>query len=1016
MHWHLVMASTLLTASLSCPVNQYTTPTGACAQCPFPEHLSTGAGACFACAPGTRISGTACIACTAGTFSSSKGSTACQSCPLGTGSIPSSTACVRCDAAAKLANGITSCVACAAACIACTPGRYNDGNTKKCTACAAGKFSAISQAVSPNACTACPVSQTTLPTTTAATACIACTVANLPVPRSANYAASPDPLVCDWKCNAGYTRFNFSETTFSAATYTALGYSTPLSIFHNIRDFCCEPSSVATGMYLCGTALPSCTPACGRTSDGGPSTCPAVANAHFVDQPPVYKFNRCSDWVCDDLFFLHKTTNICTAQPACVVGFTNQRDPVTGIQMQQPSGAFLCVPCSQCVGGSETATTCTKAVDTVCRLCSPTAFSYQGSRCSETIPLGYSPVRIRLTTVPVFQGRPSMYFDGTPLQWDSVDLTQGAFFNSFTPCQPISSTALMFAGGDEACDRTDRNTLCTLPECKTQCRPWNGTDGWFRLKTGACSKCVYDTSCTTLEYTDMTTCGPTTAPRCMPCPIDPLPNALSWVNPGRTPFAGPYACDFICRDGFTKGGNYSCIRCPSLPANSKITGGGCNWVCSLGFVQDRGACIPCVGVPTSCGVGYYLGYTTSQCARCLPCSNLVAGAVFTSSGQPNGPNTCGMQCLAGMFVSPGYGFDIYNNPVACDRCSSPVCVAAVNYFNPCSPLADAECVACDDCGAGTAVFTACTPKANTVCTQCKAPPSNAIWVGSGCNQWTCNTGFLSNTTACVACQPTRDCAASDSFEEDNGCGRCVPCDIYLLLLGQCFNGDGQCGVSYWCNGDLSFPPATPAVTPTPQVPVVTVEVASVPVEPIYASLATLTLNATTSLTTPLLAALTAEIAVDCGCEATVVAITQNNVTTFCLQAGCQANGRRLLGGGGIMVLDITLVSQTLLSHPPPPPVWGGRLVKWQAYQCEAITDPLLIGDRRRLAVHFKRSGVVWETTPSEGATYYLVLAIAIIAVAAAIGVMCGASTKKKHKQVEEKFEERQMLLPVEWGI
>ena len=52
--------------------------------------------------------------------------------------------------------------------------------------------------------------------------------------------------MCAWGCSNGYTRFNYSETAYAAATYTALGYSSTqaLAIFHNRNDFCCEPSTV----------------------------------------------------------------------------------------------------------------------------------------------------------------------------------------------------------------------------------------------------------------------------------------------------------------------------------------------------------------------------------------------------------------------------------------------------------------------------------------------------------------------------------------------------------------------------------------------------------------------------------------------------------------------------------------------------------------------------------------------------------------------------------------------------
>ena len=1050
----------------SCAAGQYNNAAGVCTQCPLPTQYSPGGTVttCSACAPGTVISGTACVACAAGKFSGARASTACTACPSGTASVAGSSACVRCDAAgsAKLANGLTSCPICNTTCTACVAGRYNDGTTKKCSSCAAGKFSIEVKAISSSTCAPCAAGQTTLPTTTGASACISCNATNILNPRSAKYQSAADPLECAWTCNTGYTRFNFSETTYAPATYTALGYSTSqaLAIFHNRNDYCCEPSQVFTGMYMCGPYTPACTPACTRSTDGDAAVCVPVPNAHFVSGG-TNRFNRCTDWLCDDFFFLDQATGVCTAQPTCPADFTYQRDSVSGLYVLQPSGSFTCVPCSRCIDGSEMAAPCTQQNDTVCRICAPTEFSYLAGKCTPTIPNGFGPVRVRLTSTPVYQGRPSTFYDATSVQWNQIDFTQGFFLNTYTPCQPLALQALVFTGGDEACNRLDISpaSLCALPLCKTQCKPWNGVEGWYRLKSGDCSKCIYDTTCSSTQYSDMTTCGPTTAPRCMPCPLIPLPNSLGWLNPGRSPFPGPYPCDIICRDGFAKGSNYSCIPCPLIPSNAKVTG-GCNWTCSLGFVQDRSACIPCVGVPTSCATGYYLGYAaaTSQCARCLQCTNLVANSVYTSSGQPNGPNTCAMRCIANTFVSPGYGFDTYNNPVACDRCSAPTCTAGTNFLRPCSYLADAECVSCSVCPVGARTLTPCTPTTNTTCTPCPAPPSNATWTERECARWTCDHGFTlqPNTSVCLKCKAPSDCIYSDTYEDDSdgaGCGRCVACDRFLLLPGQCFNGDGQCGVSYWCDPGMVVeptppPPYTPeaaaammgstldvqeeALVPTPVVPDVTT---TAPILA-YASMATLTLTDTLP-TTSLIAALESTVSADCGCNASVTAITHDNTTAFCLPATPCIVGRRrrLLATTPTYYIDVTLVSRTQLSHPPSRPTTLPRsptIASWQTYTPQPITDPSLLRDRRRMVVYFKRSGTPWiRPEPVQWAQYYLVLGI--IVVVCTLLLAAGGGTvyyvqvydgrkgaqpmrveERRHRRSDSIVSERDLLLPESW--
>ena len=1005
----------------SCAAGQYNNKASVCTPCPSPELYSLGglATTCSTCPPGTMISGAACTACAAGKFSAFKASTACQACPSGTGSLASASACVRCNPAAKLANGITACPDCAAACTACAAGRYNEGKTKRCIGCSAGKFSTVPQAVSPNTCSPCPAGQTTLPTTTGATACVPCDA--ISAPRSASFITAPDPLVCDWACSSGYTRFNYSEAAYSPTTYTALGYTAAqgVVIYHNRNDFCCEPSTTKVGMYMCGTALPACAPACTRTADGESSHCAAIGNAYFVVLEK-YKFNRCADWVCNEFFFLNKTSGICIAQPVCQAGWTYQRDTVAGACVSQPSGSFTCVPCTQCIDGSETTTPCNRINDTVCSICSSAEYSYQASKCSPTVPFGFSPVRIRLTAIPVFQGRPSMFSDTTPVQWNDVDFVQGFFLNSYTPCQPAALASLMFIGGDETCDRLDLSgAICALPICKTQCRPWNGADGWYRLKTGECSRCVYDPTCSSLQYSDMSVCGPTTAPRCLPCPAIPLPNSLGWINPGRTPFPGPHTCDMICRDGFAKGGNYSCIPCPSMPSNSKITG-GCNWTCSLGFVQDRTACIPCVGVPTACSVGYFIGYAaaTSQCPRCLPCTNLVANAVYTSAGRPNGPNTCGISCVAGTFVSPGYGFDTYGNPVACDRCSSPLCEPGATYIERCSYLADANCIQCSECAAGAQVLTPCTPTANTTCVACDAAalPLYAAWTEPGCMVWECDAGFIRqpNTTTCLKCKVPHDCLPSDSYEDDDGtgCGRCVACDTGLLLPGQCFNGDGQCGVSYVCDEGMLVAQTPPQFTPAPQDAVIAAGEVSQPPPPppipVFASMATLTLLDSAPLTGAFLANIGAQMSADCECEATVTAVTQNNVTTFCSPT-CTGLRRRRLLGQTLLYIDIALVSPTHMTHIPRQPACDGHtVVGWQAYECRSIGDPALLRDRRRLTVYFKRNGALWvvaeEEKPVEWGGVYTTMGAVVgmaILLSAAVGAIYCCRVPLKQREAQE---------------
>ncbi len=424
-------------------------------------------------------------------------------------------------------------------------------------------------------------------------------------------------------------------------------------------------------------------------------------------------------------------------------------------------------------------------------------------------------------------------------------------------------------------------------------------------------------------------------------------------------------------------------------------------------------------MPSGCGVGYYLGYAaaTSQCARCLPCTNLVANAVYTSAGQANGPNTCGVRCMPGTYVSPGYGFDTYNNPVACDRCSAPTCAPGLTYLQPCSYLADAVCAKCSECAAGMRVLAACTPAANTTCVACSMSllPENARWVEQGCLRWECVSGFIRepNTTTCLRCKVPRDCIASNSFEDDGGtgCGRCVQCDLDLLLPGQCFNGDGQCGVSYNCDEGMPTAPAMPQTTPAPTPAQVAEAVfaasraAEAPAA--FASMATLTLDPA-ALTTSLVADIAEQTSSACACNATVAAVTQGNVTTFCTPT-CLTPHRRLLLHQSPLIIDVVLIgtSPGITTLLQPPVISGRTVVGWQTYECMPISD--LDPDRRRLAVHFRRAGVLHtrqEEAQTSWAEVYIMLGIVAVVIAVLVGGGGGAVAVYHYVSVNDAEEER----------
>jgi len=864
--------------------------------------------------------------------------------------------CVNGTSSCKLASG-AACPQCTSACKACVAGTYS-GDGVSCVKCGPGTYSTQPLATSSDTCINCESGNTTRPTDKGLTACATCASLGQPLPIHAGYVdVPPDPLVCSWACGAGYLRVNYSEASFIARAYTVLNYSTAEApqVFHGVNDYCCNPTLTNTpGTFLVG---------CNRTFDGVPAACPAIPNGYyFMPTSSAPKINRCADWACNDGYYSNGTA--CLMQPACAAGYTFQRDAVTGLVVPSSTGAFVCVPCSRCQSGSELLVPCNRTVDTVCIKCGSASFSISGSACLSSPPLGFIGVVMQLTAVPVFQGRPAFYYDGTPIDWSSASTT----INTFTACQPIPSYQT-YSGGDVPCRRTDVQTqLCQYPSCNWQCRPWNGTAGWYMLR-GQCAACAYDATCTSTQYSNLAGCGPTSAALCTPCPASTLPNAIGWINPGRL-LTGPYPCTPVCKSGYKLDANQSsCIFCPNLPNNSKVTGDNCAWQCSLGFQQSGASlCVPCVGVPSSCGVGMYLGYAAgSQCARCLPCTNTVANSLYTTAGVPNGPNTCRLTCNPGYYVDPDYGLDAFGNPVACSPCSRPVCVRGSSYLVGCAYTADAYCQQCSQCPTSTQVLTPCSVGADTVCTGCDPSllPANAAWVSSGCALWQCNSGYYQSGFECVPCRTAASCKISDRFgyAAVQGCGVCTPCNASVLLPFQCFNGDGQCGTTYWCGFTTTTTLALVSTSTSHYAQSTSSAISTTTTPPHYATLLTLTLAANVSL-----ANLTQQIACQPQCSMRVLSVTRGNVTTYF---------RRLLAAETVTV-NVGIVS------PQQPTVFSslGTVVVSQSFR---VTNASVLDDPAQFIVFVQQSAAPLDTAE------YIILytaAGAYVAAMVLLGVCC----------------------------
>ena len=677
-----------------------------------------------------------------------------------------------------LASG-APCPQCSTACAECQAGTYGDGIATACQGCPAGTFSNTNRTTSSTACGPCTLGYTTLPTDSGLTACTTCADAGRGFPNNAEPDVNARMFFCLWNCKTAYIRWAVADQNptvlkdiYAQHGYTDLDDASAQLLYHRDADFCCSGALTDKGERLVR---------CSRSYDGDRTACPVRSNAHYIKDgtTPQLSLDRCNDWACNAGYY--KTT-YCQSQPACPALQTYNRS-ASGDYLTLPTGSFGCTPCSQCLAGSEAVTACNRTHDTACRMCNATSYSLAGGRCG-AVPLGYRAVKIHYAAMPAFQGRPGWQSDGTtPIL--ANDWQYGMYFRTYTACAPSPwGTQYVAQSNSDACSLEAGATGCVNPTCSYQCKPWNGTAGYY-ASDGKCVECRFDpTQCTDTQYLNMAACGPDINAQCASCPDQPVTNGLRWSKPATYIASRPYPCDVVCKDGFTRSG-YTCTNCPAPPANAYISS-GCNWTCMLDFVPVPGGCASCPALQP-CGVGTYPGYAkpTDQCRSCAPCETLTTHVTFTTAGA-NGPNTCSYVCAPGYFYTT---VDAYGNPWECIPCAQRVCDSGNAYLTPCTATADADCAPCDSCAPGFDVARPCTPTNNTVCAACaQQPPSNADWT-TGC-AWACADGYtLNGTTECSACK--RLCAPSERLVTTNGCGACVACDP--LAPGRAYLGDGQCG-------------------------------------------------------------------------------------------------------------------------------------------------------------------------------------------------------------------------------
>jgi hypothetical protein len=410
-------------------------------------------------------------------------------------------------------------------------------------------------------------------------------------------------------------------------------------------------------------------------------------------------------------------------------------------------------------------------------------------------------------------------------------------------------------------------------------------------------------------------------------------------------------------------------------------------------------------------VGLYLGYVEGeQCARCLTCTNAVPHSVFVSTGRKNGPDTCAIRCAPGTFVDPAYGLDVFDNPVVCAECSVPLCAAGETYLTSCAADQDARCAACSDCPVGSGVRAACAVEADTVCAPCDPVllPFNAVWTAAGCVQWACTEAYYlsADKTACVPCRQPRECAKSDRFEfASAGCGVCTPCDPALLEPWQCFNGDGQCGGTYWCGFVTPMPTSTTlsatttttvtTTTTTPPPPVATTAALS------YATLMTVTLPSNVTLA-ELLKAISCP---DGPCTVQVVSVKRED-------GGARRRLHQQQPSGGTVTYELVI-----LSAQPVTPVVNSTAVSPVSV---TTTDSFRVGDTSILAnatlvaEFIKSDSHIFDTIATQWNTsmgivvglFVACIAVVVLLCVCVCCVCCGRRERRSPEQTPEKFRER----------
>ena len=913
----------------SCAAGSYSPPGyNACIQCETGTFASAAmATVCTQCAAGryNEMNGaTQCGQCPAGKFSFFTGSSVCSSCPAWTGSAAGMSSCVTCSSSGGCRYADASvCPTCSGACTLCSAGFYNDGGSNRCVACGSGKYLSGLGGSSSAACIGCFSGTYTRPMQSGMSSCLQCSLNSaMSLPQNAVYLTSDvHPLLCKWVCAAGFQTMLASPLQGSdewgalSSSYANQGFSDgDITLMIKYRsDYCCDASSVMAGQWRTG---------CTKTNQGTIAECPPIANGQFYYAANTDSLNRCDDWVCNAGFY--RRNGLCIAQPVCGAGFTYARDG-SG-QLVAQSDVYSCVACPVCMDGTETATACTRTHSAVCRMCGGgRQYSVGGGACVKDPPIGFRGVKATFSSSPAWGVRPVLTFDNKTFVWASSTV-----FYSFVACVDAGA-GRVFTGGDAVCNIATDN-YCN--QCTTQCSPWRRSGGWFQGSGWyggvSCTACQFDPlQCTASQFLDMSVCGPVQQPQCSSCPGSmPVDHQVGWVNPRDVAFSGQYPCRVVCAAGYSEV-NDQCVMCSNLPANVILVN-GCEWRCKPGYLQNNNQQCEACPVLEDCATGFYPDYQGSfnVCLSCMACQK-PSNSVFTTGGTFGVATSCAYACEAAFYRSG-------NLCAACTQQRS--CVGG--FLTPCTETSDSQCTTCRVCSVGERQVSACTQSNNTVCAGCdpSLKPDNSTWTAVGCGTWACVNGFWRDGSVCRRCSAQKDCGVGSTLQLmpsvcSASTGKCVACPA--LLAGECYNGDPYCGTIKGCvpvstrtSGFITpvltsrFPPPR---TTTPIMPLTTIMrlstlVVTPPItatEPeAFASLAALTINPNVTINAELFDGLARNVSMlVCAdakgfCNVSVLAVTVNNVTTFCNNGVCPgyARSRRLLGVT-VVVVSIGIVTQ-----------------------------------------------------------------------------------------------------------